>query len=148
MIVDFILGCSLLLSCRRVRTVELGLSMLEGTRHMERYMDEAWRNFKIWAGLLTTLIILVLVEKFVPAVYQTVHIALILNNFNQLINTMQFYAAFKILRGVEILMAIGTGRKVISSQAFQEQSESIPANMLMRQSEQGSEMKIEPLSEV
>ena len=115
--------------------------------NIELYTKEAWRDFTIWASLLGTLIILVFIEKFVPAVYNTVHIALVLNNFNQLINTMQFIVAFKLLRGVEILLAIGTGRKKIKSERVPEESESIPANMLMRPSEMGSEMEIEPLSE-
>jgi hypothetical protein len=74
------------------------------------------------------LIILVFVEKFSPSVYNTTHIALILNNLNQLINTLQFYAAFQLLISVDFLMKLGSERKVIYSVAIDDESRSDPAS--------------------
>jgi hypothetical protein len=77
---------------------------------------------------LLILIILVSVEKFEPAVYKTTHIALILNNLNQLLNTLQFYAAFQLLIAVDFLMKLGSQRKVINSVAIEDESRSDPAS--------------------
>ena len=56
------------------------------------------------------LVLLVCVEQFLPAVYTTTHIALILNNVNQIINTLQFIAAFEVLGAMELLMRLSTNR--------------------------------------
>lgn len=68
------------------------------------------RSFIVWSSMLVLLLILVCVENTVPVVFNTVHIALILNNLNQLINTLQFLAAFEFMHYIELLMRIGTNR--------------------------------------
>lgn len=62
------------------------------------------------------------VSKFSAEVYQRIHVSLILNNFIQVINTLQFYAAFQLLLGLEFMLSIGTGRKMIVSMAIPDQS--------------------------
>jgi hypothetical protein len=128
LILDFILGSILFLSFLTVPAVKRILKALEGTRHLERYTNVARVGFWSWASLLTVLIILVFVEKFCPSVYNTTHIALILNNLNQLINTLQFYAAFQLLIAVDFLMKLGSQRKVIYSVAIDVESRSDPAS--------------------
>jgi hypothetical protein len=95
---------------------------------LERYTKVARIGFVSWAALLLILIILVSVEKFEPAVYKTTHIALILNNLNQLLNTLQFHAAFQLLIAVDFLMKLGSQRKVINSVAINDESRSDPAS--------------------
>jgi hypothetical protein len=124
LILDFIFGSILFLSFLTVPAVKRILQALEGTRHLERYTNVARVGFWSWASLLTVLIILVFVEKFLPAVYNTKHIALILNNFNQLINTLQFYAAFQLLIAVDFLMKLGSERKKIRTNDRREDIES------------------------
>jgi hypothetical protein len=124
LILDFIFGSLLFASFLTVPKVKKVLKDLEGTRHLERYTKVAKNGFIAWTTLLISLIILVFVEKFTPSVYRTTHIALILNNLNQLINTMQFYAAFQFLRAVEFLMKLGSGRKQINSFVIDDASRS------------------------
>jgi hypothetical protein len=128
LILDFLFGSILFYSFLTVPAVKRILKELEGTRHLERYTKVARIGFVSWAALLIILIILVSVEKFVPAVYKTTHIALILNNLNQLINTLQFYAAFQLLIAVDFLMKLGSQRKVINSVAIDDESRSDPAS--------------------
>jgi hypothetical protein len=128
LILDFILGSILFLSFLTVPAVKKILKELEGTRHLERYTNEARVGFWSWASFLTVLIILVFLEKFCPSVYNTTHIALILNGLNQLINTLQFFAAFQLLIAVEFLMKLGSGRKAINSFAVDVESWSDPAS--------------------
>jgi hypothetical protein len=52
---------------------------------------------------------------------------LILNNLNQLINTLQFYAAFQLLIAVDFLMKLGSGKKKINSFVIENVSVSGPA---------------------
>jgi hypothetical protein len=127
LILDFILGSILFLSFLTVPAVKRILRELEGTRHLERYTNLARVGFWSWATLLTILIILVFVEKFCPAVYSTTHIALILNSLNQLVNTLQFYAAFQLLIAVDFLMKLASGRKRIDTRPDVE-SRSDPAS--------------------
>jgi hypothetical protein len=128
LILDFIFGTVLFYTFLTVPAVKKVLHSLRGTRHLERYTNVARVGFWSWASLLTVLIILVFVEKFCPSVYNTTHIALILNNLNQLINTLQFYTAFQLLKAVEFLMKLGSGRKTINSFAIDEESRSDPAS--------------------
>jgi hypothetical protein len=125
---DFIFGSILFLSFLTVPSVKKALYNLRGTRHLEKYTRRVKTWFSIWAALLLSLIILVFIEKFVPGVYRTTHIALILNNCNQLINTLQFYAAFQMLRAVDFLMKLGSGRKAINSFPVDDESRSDPAS--------------------
>jgi hypothetical protein len=128
LILDFIFGSLLFISFQTVPSVKRVLQSLQGTRHLERYTKKARIGFVSWAALLLTLIILVSLEKFEPAVYKTTHIALILNNFNQIINTLQFYAAFQLLIAVDFLMKLGSRRKVINSFVIDDESRSDPAS--------------------
>lgn len=109
---------------KTIPAVQRGMKQLKGTRHMNRYFTRAWIFATLWFSLLVILIAAVFASKFWPRVYQTVHIALIVNNFIQLINTLQFYAAFQLLRGLEFMLSIGTRRKVIQSYAITENSAS------------------------
>jgi hypothetical protein len=127
LILDIIFGSILFLSFLTVPAVKRILRELEGTRHLERYTKVARVGFWSWATLLTVLTILVFVEKFCPAVYNTTHIALILNSLNQLVNTLQFYAAFQLLIAVDFLMKLGSGRKRIDTRPDVE-SRSDPAS--------------------
>jgi hypothetical protein len=127
LILDFIFGSILFLSFLTVPAVKRILRVLEGTRHLKHYTNVARVGFWSWATLLTVLIILVFVENFAPSVYKTTHIASILNSLNQLINTLQFYAAFQLLIAVEFLMKLGSGRKEIDTRADVE-SRSDPAS--------------------
>jgi hypothetical protein len=124
LILDFIFGTVLFYTFLTVPAVKKVLHSLRGTRHLERYTNAARVGFWSWASLLTVLIILVFVEKFCPSVYNTTHIALILNNFNQLINTLQFYAAFQLLIAVDFLMKLGSERKKIRTIGRDEDIES------------------------
>jgi hypothetical protein len=98
-----------------VPAVKKILEELKGTRHLKRYTRVARTGFWAWFSLLVILVILVFIEKLSPAVYNTTHIALILNSVARLVNTLQFYAAFQLLRAVEFLMKLGSGRKKIHS---------------------------------
>jgi hypothetical protein len=118
LILDYIFGLILVASFMKVPAVKKILEAMRGTRHLERYTNVARTGFLAWTALLLTLIILVFLENVVPAVYKTPHIALILNNINQLLNTLQFYSAFQLLRAIEFLMKIATGRKLIQSHAY------------------------------
>jgi hypothetical protein len=126
LILDFILGLILLASFWTVPAVKKIILQIKGTRHLERYTKKARAFFTFWLSLLCLLIILVFTGKLAPAVYRTTHIALILNNLTQLINTIQFYAAFQLLRVAEFLMKLASGRKRINSYAIEE-SKSDPA---------------------
>jgi hypothetical protein len=128
LILDFILGSILFSSFLTVPAVKKVLHSLRGTRHLERYTNVARVGFWSWASLLTVLIILVFVEKVCPSVYNTTHIALILNKVNQLINTLQFFAAFQLLIAVEFLMKLGSGRKMLNSFPVDVESRSDPAS--------------------
>jgi hypothetical protein len=127
-ILDFIFGSILFLSMFSVPSVKKAINAIRGTRHAERYTRRAKTLFSIWATLLIILFILVFVENFVPGVYRTTHIALILNNLNQLINTLQFYAAFQLLIAVDFLMKLGSGKKKINSFVIEDGSGSDPAS--------------------
>jgi hypothetical protein len=127
LILDFILGAILFLSILAVPSVKRIHNALKGTRHLKRYTRVAKMSFLAWAALLIILFILVFVEKICPAVYNTTHIATILNNVNQLINTLQFYAAFQLLIAVEFLMKLGSGRKEIHSYDIDKESSNDPA---------------------
>ena len=115
LILDYAFGCILFVVFTKTASVKKVLKELEGTRHLERYSQKVYMAFSIWTSLLLSLVILVLVEKFTPAVYQTVHIASIMNSLNQLINTLQFFFAFEFIRSVEFLVKLGSGRKRINS---------------------------------
>jgi hypothetical protein len=128
LILDFIFGTILFFSFLTVPAVKRILRTLEGTDHLERYTNVARAGFWSWASLLTVLIILVFMEKFIPAVYNTTHIAVILNSLNQLINTLQFYAAFQLLIAVDFLMKLGSRRKVVNSFAVDVESRADPAS--------------------
>jgi hypothetical protein len=128
LILDFIFGSILFYSFLSVPAVKRILKALEGTRHLERYTKKARIGFVSWAALLLILIILVSVENFEPAIYKTTHLALILNNVNQLLNTLQFYAAFQLLIAVDFLMKLGSRRKVINSFVIDDESRSDPAS--------------------
>jgi hypothetical protein len=130
LILDFIFGSILFLSFLTVPSVKRILESLKGTRHLKKYTTKARIGFLSWAAFLLILIVLVSVEKFEPAVYKTTHIALIMNNFNQLINTLQFYAAFQLLIAVDFLMKLGSRRKRIRTFARSEDvaSRSDPAS--------------------
>lgn len=78
-----------------------------------------------WTFLLATLIVLVIAQNFSPAVYETVHISLIISNTNQLINTLQFLFAFEFFQSIELLMMAGTGR-LAEAQKKNNKSESEP----------------------
>jgi hypothetical protein len=121
-------GSILFFSFLTIPSVKMALYNLRGTRHLERYTRRFKTWFLIWAALLLALIILVFIEKFVPGVYRTTHIALILNSLNQLINTLQFYAAFQLLIAVDFLMKLGSGKKAINSFAVNDESRSDPAS--------------------
>jgi hypothetical protein len=128
LILDFIFGTILFLSFLTVPAVKKILKTLEGTRHLERYTKIARFGFCSWAALLIFLVILVFIEKFSPAVYRTTHLALILNSLNQLINTLQFYAAYQLLIAIEFLMKLGSQRKVVNSFAVDVESRADPAS--------------------
>jgi hypothetical protein len=127
-ILDFVFGSILFLSIFSIPSVKNVIYAIRGTRHIERYTRRAKTFFSIWATLLVILVILVFVENFVPGVYRTTHIALILNNVNQLINTLQFYAAFQLLIAVDFLMKLGSGKKKINSIVIEDGSGSDPAS--------------------
>lgn len=91
-----------------------GIERIRNTSN--HYKRKAKTLASAWIALLVVLLASVFVSKFLPAVYNTVHIALIINNFIQLINTLQFYAALQLLREVEFVLAVGTGRRVIESE--------------------------------
>jgi hypothetical protein len=118
LILDYIFGLILVASFMKVPAVKRILEAMQGTRHLERYTKVARTGFFAWTALLLALIILVFVENFVPAVYKTTHIALILNNINQILNTLQFYSAFQLLRAIEFIMKLATGRKKLQSRAY------------------------------
>jgi hypothetical protein len=128
LILDYIFGLILVASFMKVPSVMRILEAMQGTRHLERYTKVARTGFLAWTALLLTLIIFVFVENFVPAVYKTIHIALILNNINQVLNTLQFYSAFQLIRAVEFLMMLASGRKRINSYAVYDESRSDPAS--------------------
>jgi hypothetical protein len=109
-ILDFILGTLLFRAFLTVPKVVKSLDTYRGFLFRETYEKRLKIAFGIWASLLATLIILVFVEKFVPGVYKTIHVALILNNINQLINTCQFIAAFETMTVIEMLMCLATDR--------------------------------------
>jgi hypothetical protein len=85
-----------------------------GYQFQEKYTKRLKLIYGSWASLLATLSILVFVENFVPGVYRTTHVALILNKFNQLINTCQFIAAFETMTIIELLMSLATDRWIPS----------------------------------
>jgi hypothetical protein len=95
---------------------------------LKRYTRVARTGFWAKFSLLVLLVFLVFVEKLSPAVYNTTHIALILNSVTQLVNTLQFYAAFQLLRAVEFLMKLGSGREKIYSFADDVESRIDPAS--------------------
>jgi hypothetical protein len=128
LILDFLFGIILFPSVLAVPSVGKILHDIRGTRHLKKYTIRAKLSFLAWTSLLTVLIILVFMEKFCPSVYNTTHIALILNNLNQLINTLQFYAAFQLLIAIEYLMKLGSKRKVINSLAIEGESKSDKAS--------------------
>jgi hypothetical protein len=128
LIVDFVLGCILFAAFLTVPAVKKILVALQGTSHLKRYTRVARTGFWAWLSLLVFLVFLVFVEKLSPAVHNTTHIALILNGVNQLVNTLQFYAAFQLLRAVEFLMKLGSGRKKIYTFADDVESRSDPAS--------------------
>jgi hypothetical protein len=115
-ILDFILGILLYRAFLTVPKVVKALDTYRGFLFRETYEKRLKIAFRIWASLLATLIILVLIENFVPGVYKTIHISLIMNNVNQLINTCQFIAAFETMTVIEMLMCLATDRWIPSEE--------------------------------
>jgi hypothetical protein len=109
-ILDFILGTLMFRAFLTVPKVVKSLDTYRGYLFQEKYKPRLKIAFGIWASLLGTLFILVLVENFVPGVYRATHVATILNNINQLINTLQFIAAFETMTIIEMLMCLATNR--------------------------------------
>jgi hypothetical protein len=109
-ILDFILGTLMFRAFLTVPKVVKALDTYRGYLFQEQYTKRLKIIYGCWASLLATLIILVLIENFVPGIYRTTHIALILNNLNQLINTCQFIAAFETMTIIEMLMSLATNR--------------------------------------
>lgn len=95
---------------------------------MERYQRKARTFATIWFLLLFVLFVAIFISKFSPAVYRTVHLSLIIKNLIQLVHTMQFYAAVQLLRGLEIMLSIGTGRKQVNSIIVNDNSGSVCAS--------------------
>jgi hypothetical protein len=109
-ILDFILGTLMFRAFLTVPKVVKSLDTYRGYLFQEKYEPRLKIAFGIWVSLLATLFIFVFVEKFVPGVYRTTHVALILNNVNQLKNTLQFIAAFETMTIIEMLMCLATNR--------------------------------------
>ena len=109
-ILDFVFGSLMINAFLRLERVQKVLDTMKGYEFKKKYEKRAKLAYFAWAALLASLILLVCVEQFVPQVYGTVHIALILNNVNQIINTLQFIAAFEVLGAVELLMKLTTNR--------------------------------------
>jgi hypothetical protein len=109
-ILDFILGTLMFRAFLTVPKVVKALDTYQGYLFQEKYTKRLKIIYGSWASLLAVLIILVFLENFVPGVFRTTHIALILNNINQLINTCQFIAAFETMTIIEMLMSLGTNR--------------------------------------
>lgn len=105
-----------------VPAVKKAIHQLKGTRHMERYKRTAYIFASTWISLLVILLIAAFLSKFSPLVYGTVHIALIISNFIQLINTVLFYVAFQLLQGLELLLSIGAGHQKVNSVVITESS--------------------------
>jgi hypothetical protein len=113
-ILDFILGTLMFRAFLTVPKVVKALDTYRGYLFQEKYTRRLKIIYGCWASLLATLIILVLIENFVPGIYRTTHIALILNNINQLINTCQFIAAFETMTIIEMLMILGVNQWIPS----------------------------------
>jgi hypothetical protein len=113
-ILDFILGTLMFRAFLTVPKVVKALDTYRGYLFQEKYKKRLKIIYGCWASLLATLVILVLVENFVPGVHRTTHIALILNNVNQLINTCQFIAAFETMTIIEMLMTLGVEKWIPS----------------------------------
>ncbi|KAL3898141.1 MAG: hypothetical protein SGCHY_002939 [Lobulomycetales sp.] len=114
---DFVLGLIALVSFLHVQSVSNVLEKLHGTRHMERYSRRANQILAGWALLLWIVVALVFVQKFTTAVYTDVHASAIMNNATQLLNTVQFWVAYELIRSLEFILKLGTGRKKIISYA-------------------------------
>ena len=119
-ILDFFFGSLLIYAILNVPTFTKRLDEIKGTRHLRHYKTVAIRSYAAWSFLLVLLCASVFVGKFMPQIYLTTHISLIVNNTTQLINTLQFYAAFRLMEAIEFLAKIGTGRVKIGSAGFDE----------------------------
>ncbi|KAL3895396.1 MAG: hypothetical protein SGCHY_004724, partial [Lobulomycetales sp.] len=117
LIIDFVLGIIALSTFIHVPAVAKVLKELHGTRHHQRYSRRANRITSAWTFLLLVGIILVFVQRLTPTVYNDIHASAIINNVVQLLNTVQFWIAYELIRALEFLLRIGTGRKRIISHA-------------------------------
>lgn len=127
--VDFVFGVLLVRSVSTVNAVKKGVTRIRRSSKT-RYHEVKVKIFAlVWVALLIVLLVLVFVTKFLAAVYNTVHIALIINNFIQLINTLQFFAAFQLLREVEFVLSVGTGRRNINSEPSLQSSKDYASDM-------------------
>lgn len=109
-ILDYIMGLVLLAAILAVPKIQKALRTQAFLDVKEFYAVRAVSYFYCWTGLLVVIIILAIVENTVPAISNTVHIASILNHINQIINTLQFLAAFEYMYAIELLLLIGVGK--------------------------------------
>ncbi|KAL3895993.1 MAG: hypothetical protein SGCHY_004361 [Lobulomycetales sp.] len=122
-IVDFVLGLLALHWFLRVPAVTKAMESMHGTEHLFRYRQRANRILMGWSFLLFLVIILVFVQKLDPKVYSSIHASAIMNNIVQLLNTCQFWIAYELIRALEFLLRLATGRKRIITYADDELSE-------------------------
>ena len=115
---------------------------IKGTRHLEKYKAVARRSYIGWCVLLFLLCTSVFMGKFLPDIYRTTHIALIVNNTSQLINTLQFYAAFRLMQAIEFLIKLGTGKVRVGSAGYNEDGSSAPPSDARPSPSQGDMFEI------
>ena len=103
-IMDFILGSVLFASMYTKLNIK---ERTQGTRKLYRY--SAYSLYFIWTALLVILIVLTSLVNFVPQVSNTVHIKSIFTLVVNLINTIQFLAAYEFMVAIELLTKIAVG---------------------------------------
>ncbi|KAL3897359.1 MAG: hypothetical protein SGCHY_003473 [Lobulomycetales sp.] len=108
--VDFILGSILIAIFFRIQRVKKALNTMKGETFCEAYSHKAKMAYACWAFMLVVLFALAFAQKFVRGVYETTHIANAMNAAGQLVNTLQYLAAFETLGALEFLLRLATNR--------------------------------------
>ncbi|KAL3895213.1 MAG: hypothetical protein SGCHY_004834, partial [Lobulomycetales sp.] len=112
-IADYVLGIIALYRFLLVPAVAKAMENLDQTDHLFRYGKRANRIFMGWSFLLFLVVILVFLQKLDPTVYSSIHASAIMNNLVQLLNTCQFWIAYELIRALEFLLRLATGRKIV-----------------------------------
>lgn len=114
-ILDFVYGTLLAYAIFRVPKVKKALAGAKAYNYREKYARKCITAYSLWASLLFLTMLLAFIQHTIPQIYNTTHIAQLVSGLIQICNTLQFFAAFEFMRGIELLMKIAANRLEVTA---------------------------------